>query len=131
MISRPSWAPRPVPTISAVGVASPSAQGQAMISTATAAVNAKRRALAGAEPEAERGDRERDDDRHEDAGDAVGEPLDRRLAGLRVLDEPRDLRERGVGADLGRADDQAAAGVDGRARDLRARLRPRPGPTRR
>ena len=36
----PSWAPRPVPTISAVGVASPSAQGHAMISTATAAVNA-------------------------------------------------------------------------------------------
>ncbi len=36
----PSWAPRPVPTSSAVGVASPSAHGQAMISTATAAVNA-------------------------------------------------------------------------------------------
>ena len=40
LISRPSCAPRPVPTISAVGVASPSAHGQAMISTATAAVNA-------------------------------------------------------------------------------------------
>ncbi len=39
-IRMPSWAPRPVPTISAVGVASPSAHGQAMISTATAAVNA-------------------------------------------------------------------------------------------
>ena len=36
----PSCAPRPVPTMSAVGVASPSAHGQAMISTATAAVNA-------------------------------------------------------------------------------------------
>ncbi len=36
----PSWAPRPVPTSSAVGVASPSAHGQAMIRTATAAVNA-------------------------------------------------------------------------------------------
>ena len=36
----PICAPRPVPTMSAVGVASPSAQGQAMISTATAAVNA-------------------------------------------------------------------------------------------
>ena len=35
----PSCAPRPVPTSSAVGVARPSAQGQAMISTATAAVN--------------------------------------------------------------------------------------------
>ena len=41
LMSRPSWAPRPVPTISAVGVASPSAQGQAMMRTATAAVNAK------------------------------------------------------------------------------------------
>ncbi len=36
----PSWAPRPVPTISATGVARPSAQGQATISTATAAVKA-------------------------------------------------------------------------------------------
>ena len=35
----PSWAPRPVPTITASGVASPSAHGQEMISTATAAVN--------------------------------------------------------------------------------------------
>lgn len=36
----PSCAPRPVPTSSAVGVARPSAHGQAMMSTATAAVNA-------------------------------------------------------------------------------------------
>ena len=36
----PSLAPRPVPTSSAVGVARPSAHGQAMISTATAAVKA-------------------------------------------------------------------------------------------
>ena len=41
LMSSPSCAPRPVPTSSAVGVASPSAQGQAMMSTATAAVNAK------------------------------------------------------------------------------------------
>ena len=41
LISSPSCAPRPVPTMSAVGVASPSAHGQAMMSTATAAVNAK------------------------------------------------------------------------------------------
>ena len=40
LMRTPSWAPRPVPTISAVGVARPSAHGQAMISTATAAVNA-------------------------------------------------------------------------------------------
>ena len=36
----PSWAPRPVPTMTASGVARPSAHGQEMISTATAAVNA-------------------------------------------------------------------------------------------
>ncbi len=40
LIRMPSCAPRPVPTISAVGVARPSAHGQAMISTATAAVKA-------------------------------------------------------------------------------------------
>ena len=38
--STPICAPRPVPTSSAVGVARPSAHGHAMISTATAAVNA-------------------------------------------------------------------------------------------
>ena len=40
LIRMPSCAPRPVPTSNAVGVARPSAHGQAMISTATAAVNA-------------------------------------------------------------------------------------------
>ena len=39
-ITMPSWAPRPVPVRIAVGVARPIAQGHAMISTATAAVNA-------------------------------------------------------------------------------------------
>ena len=40
LMTMPSCAPRPVPTMIAVGVARPSAHGQAMISTATAAVNA-------------------------------------------------------------------------------------------
>ena len=44
----------------------------------------ERQVLAGADPEAERGHRDADHDRHEDARDAVGEPLDRRLAALRV-----------------------------------------------
>ena len=91
----------------------------------------ERRALAGAEPERQRGHRERDDDRDEHARDPVRQPLDRRLAGLGVLDEPGDLGQRGVGADLGRADDQAPAGVDRRARDLGARARPRRARTRR
>ena len=37
LISTPAWAPRPTPTMIDIGVASPSAQGQAMISTLTAA----------------------------------------------------------------------------------------------
>ncbi len=81
----------------------------------------ERRALPRPQPEAERRDGERDDDGDEDARDAVGEPLHGGLAGLRVLDELRDLRERGVGPDLRGADDQPAAGVDGGARDLGAR----------
>ena len=40
LITIPICAARPLPTINAVGVASPSAHGQAMMSTATAAVNA-------------------------------------------------------------------------------------------
>ena len=78
----------------------------------------ERRVLAGADPEAERRDGEADHDRDEHARDAVGEPLHGRLAALRVGDEPRDLGQRGVGADLRRADDEAAAGVDRRAGDL-------------
>jgi hypothetical protein len=67
--------------------------------------------LAGADPEAERGDREADHDRHEHARDAVREALDRRLARLGVGDQARDLRQRGVGADPRRAHDQVAADV--------------------
>ena len=39
-ISTPSCAPRPVPTMIAVGVARPSAHGQAMTSTVTALISA-------------------------------------------------------------------------------------------
>ncbi len=40
LISTPAWAPRPTPTMIDMGVARPSAQGQAMISTETAATRA-------------------------------------------------------------------------------------------
>ena len=40
LISTPSAAPRPTPTMIDIGVARPSAQGQAMISTETAATSA-------------------------------------------------------------------------------------------
>src|SRR3954463_7904771 len=49
LISTPSSAPLPVATMTAVGTASPIAQGQAMMSTATAAGKAR---PAGAEPAA-------------------------------------------------------------------------------
>ena len=38
--STPAWAPRPMPVTSETGVARPSAQGQAMMSTATALTSA-------------------------------------------------------------------------------------------
>ena len=41
LISTPICAPRPTPTMIDIGVASPSAQGQAMISTLTAATRPK------------------------------------------------------------------------------------------
>ena len=55
----PSCAPRPVPTSSAVGVARPSAHGQAMISTATAALNAALAVAGASQPRDQRGDGER------------------------------------------------------------------------
>ena len=73
------------------------------------------------EPARERRQRERDHDRDEDGRDAVGEPLDRRLARLRLGDETPDLGERRLGADLAHAYDQAPVRVDRRAGDLGAR----------
>ena len=130
LIRMPSWAPRPVPTISAVGVARPSAHGQAMISTATAAVNAARPAVAGAEPEAEGGDGERDHDGHEDPGDPVGEPLHLGLAVLGVLDQPGHLSQLGVRADPGGATTSRPPALTV-APTTRRRRRPRRAPTRR
>ncbi len=49
LINTPACAPRPTPTITLIGVARPSAHGQAMISTATALRMAK--AIAGAGPQ--------------------------------------------------------------------------------
>ena len=115
----PSCAPRPVPTISAVGVASPSAHGQAMTSTATAAGNAARRI--DEQPGDQRQQRDPDDDRYEHGRHPVGQPLHRGLAGLGLLDQPGQLGQLGVGADAGGPDDQSAAGVHGAADDRVAR----------
>jgi hypothetical protein len=75
-------------------------------------------ARAAADPEPERPYGKRDDNRDEDTRDAVGQPLNLGLAGLRLRDEPGDLGKRGVGADAGRADDHAPARVDACAGDV-------------
>ena len=102
-------APCPVATITAVGTASPIAQGQAMISTATAAAKARtagavapaRSAATNQTTNVAIGDR--DDDRDEHAADAIGEVLDRRARALRVAHQADDLREDAVGAERRRA----------------------------
>ena len=118
LMSRPSCAPRPVPTSSAVGVASPSAHGQAMIRTATAAVKAnstdspvpiQKPSVAAASAIT--------------TGTKTPETRSARrwtgaLPDLRVGDQAGDLGERGVGADACGADDESAAGVDRRPHDV-------------
>ena len=74
-------------------MARPSAHGQAMMSTATAAVNAKPSG-AGAEPEAERRDGDHEDDRDEDAEMRSASRCTGALPDCASLDEPGDLGER-------------------------------------
>jgi hypothetical protein len=62
-----------------------------MMSTATAAVNASAADAPNASQPRKRPERDRDDNRHEDGRDPVGEALHRRLPRLRSLDEVRDL----------------------------------------
>ena len=91
----PSCAARPTPTMIETGVASPSAQGQAMMSTATAFTRA--RAMRGLRPPQRPGDegehRGRDHEWHEPAGHGVRDLLDRRAAALGVRDHVDDLRK--------------------------------------
>ena len=106
-----------------IGVASPSAQGQAMISTATAATiacaSAGRRSRD--EPSDEREHRANHYCRNEIARHDVGQALNRRAAPLGVGHHPHDLREQRIGADPLGAHHEAAAGVDGGADDAVAR----------
>ena len=120
--STPSSAARPVPTMIEVGVASPMAQGQAMISTATALTSAEgeRGLRPEDEPDEEGQRRHRHHRRHEPRGDAVDQRLDRQLGALRLLHHADDLGQQRVGADLGGAIGEAAGLVDGAADDLGA-----------
>ena len=92
LIRTPACAPRPTPTMIDIGVASPSAQGQAMISTAHGGDQAEGEARLGAEDaprptNASSGDG--DHRRHEPARHLIGEALDRRAAALRARDHLR------------------------------------------
>ena len=73
-----------------------------------AQLRAESSARAAIEPADEGAQRDEDDDRDEDPRHPVGQPLHLGLAALGVLDEPRHLRELGVGTDAGGADDEAA-----------------------
>ena len=114
LIRMPACAARPTPTMIDIGVASPSAQGQAMISTrhggdqrvSQARLRPERR------PSRECDQRRRDHRRHEPGGDPIGQPLDRRARALRRGDHLHDLRQHGVAADFFRAHDEAAAAVE-------------------
>ena len=129
----PECAPRPTPTMIDIGVARPSAQGQAMISTVTAATsaNVKRGSGPNIIQAAKASERRSDHRGHEPAGDPVGKPLDRRARALRFRHQIDDPRQHGVAADLLGAQHQPAALVDGAADHMR-RLRPsRPASIRR
>jgi len=69
------------------------------------------------------GDRpDRKDRRHENGGNAVGDPLDRRLRSLGVRNHPHDLRERRLRPDPRRAETQRPVQIDRRGEDRFPRL---------
>ena len=86
-----------------------------MISTATALTMEYACPMTGVtDPEPERRRCQDDDDRHEDRGNAISEPLDGGLSGLGLLDQPGHLREGRVSADACGAHRQPTRDVDRR-----------------
>ena len=83
-----------------IGVASPSAHGQAMISTATALTSAC--ASRGSGPSDAQATKvitaTSDHGRNEVGRDHVGQPLDRRAAALRLADHADDLGQQRLGS---------------------------------
>ena len=112
-------APRPVPTMIDIGVASPSAHGQAMIRTATALTSAW--ASRGSGPMIAQvmnvTTATSIDGRDEVGRDLVGQALDRRAGPPRLADHPDDLGQHRLGADAIGPHDQAAGPVDRAADD--------------
>ena len=99
--STPAAAPRPVPTMIDIGVASPSAHGQAMIRTATALTSAC--ASRGSGPMIAQATNVMSATRitpgHEIGRDLVGQALDRRRVRRGLADHPDDLGQHRLGAD--------------------------------
>ena len=130
LMSTPRPAPRPTPTMIETGVASPSAQGQAMMRTATATIRAC--ASRGSGPTVAQmtnaATATSDDGGHEPGGDPVGRPLDRCTGALGFGDHLHDAGQHRVAADLlgphderpglvqGAADDGVAGGLGDRHR---------------
>ena len=124
--STPISAARPVPTMMEVGVARPMAQGQAMISTATALTSACDRAGAGP-----RNSQSRKVSRATPITAGTNQPVTRSTSAcigrraLRGLDHADDARQHGVGAGMGHAQREAAGRVQRAAGGLHAgHLRP-------
>ena len=105
-------APRPVPTMIAVGVARPRAQGQAITSTAMAGISACPTAWPVSKPADEGQQGQAEHHRHEDGGDAVGQALHRRLGALRLLHQADDPGQHRVPAHPRGLDPQQARAVD-------------------
>ncbi len=72
----------------------------------------RRDGSARADPESKCRNGQRDDDRHEDTGDPVRQPLSVRLSVLSVLDQSAYLCQCRVGADPARPHHQSSVGVD-------------------
>jgi hypothetical protein len=113
----PALAPTPVPTMIAVGVARPSAQGQAITSTATAFTIPASISPANAS-QSSGGERKQQHRRDEDGADPIDQALDRRLGALGVRDHARDPAQHGFGADGRHLDQQRAVAIDGAADHL-------------
>ena len=116
----PVSAPRPVPTMIAVGVARPMAQGQAMTTTVTNASQRERqpRLRPEGQPGHEGQRRQDEHDRDEDLADPVGQALDGGLAALGPTDHLDDPGEGGLAAHPGRPEDERAGRVEGGPDDL-------------
>ena len=123
LISTPAAAPRPLATITAVGTARPIAHGQAMISTAIAAVSADANdGSAGTSIQTANVTIAIEHDRrYEHRRDPVRQSLNRRLRALGLLHQRHDPRQHARRANAGRLELERSRRVDGGANDAIAR----------